>query len=258
MKRNRSLVTLHTITELLARYFRYSVDGFERLRRPGPKLLVGYHGRPIAWDLFILAGRMNRYLGRPPLSIAHRALFDVPVVGRFFEEIGAIADDDAAIQQAVAEGQSMLVAPGGELEFSRNALDRHRVRWRGRRGYLRRALEFRIPIIPVGAYGVDLPYLNLADGLALGRAIGLPRSIPLTLALGPTGLLPFSPPFPTRIHQIIGAPIVFDEDPDPSKERLEELNDIVVARVQSNIDEARRLVRRLALPGRPLSSKEVQ
>lgn len=229
--------------ELAARYFRYTVEGFEHLRTPGPKLIVGYHGRPIAWDIVILSARIYRELGHVPAAVAHKTLFQLPVARQLFEGLGAIADDQGELGRALAEGRHVIVTPGGELELSRSFRDRYRVCWRHRRGYLRKAIAHRVPIVPVGAYGVDDPYVQLVDGITLGRKLGLPREIPATIALGPLGLLPFSPPFPVRFHQVIGPPIDLGDLSLDDDVGLERAHDLVVSRVQANIDRARRFVK---------------
>ena len=46
-----------------SRYFRYEVEGFEHLRDTRSALVVGYHGGPWAFDLFMLSVRMYEELG---------------------------------------------------------------------------------------------------------------------------------------------------------------------------------------------------
>ena len=57
-----------------ARYHRYEVEGFEILERTRPALIVGYHGRPLAYDMCILTAKIHERLGYLPHGVVHRGL----------------------------------------------------------------------------------------------------------------------------------------------------------------------------------------
>jgi len=191
---------------LSARWHRYSVEGLEHLLDGGPKLIVGYHGRLLAWDLCILTTVLYDRLGYLPHSVVHD-MFATGKLRRVVDELGFVTSDGPDLDAAVARGEHLLVAPGGDREACRSHCDRYRVDWGDRLGYLRLAARHRLPIVPVAASGVDDTYIGLHDGHALGRRVGMPARIPLWLALGPFGPFPLSVPFPARIHQVIGPPI---------------------------------------------------
>ncbi len=102
-----------------------------------------------------------------------------------------------------------MVTPGGGMEGCRSFCDHYRVNWGDRTGYVRLARRYRLPIVPVAAAGADETYVGLVDTNALGQLLGISRtwSWAFWTGLGPLGLYPFSPPFPVRMHQLIGAPI---------------------------------------------------
>ena len=68
MTRSSDLPLLCWLTtwRLARRYHRYEVVGLEHLERPGAALLVGYHGRPIAYDLCMLLVTVYERLGYMP------------------------------------------------------------------------------------------------------------------------------------------------------------------------------------------------
>ncbi len=111
-------------------------------------------------------------------------------------------------------------------------------------GYLRFALKYRLPIVPVGAAGVDDAYIGLNDGTALAHRLGLPRGLAVWFGLGPLGVFPFSPPFPVKMHQIIGAPIELPRGVDlKNPQVLLPLHELVTRKVQHLLDVACRRVR---------------
>jgi 1-acyl-sn-glycerol-3-phosphate acyltransferase len=213
-------------------YHRFEVDGLEHLDRGIPCLIAGYHGRPLAYDLVALSSVLYDRLGYLPRAIFHESFFRPPLLREFLEGIGGVPGDDDSLKAAVARGEHVIVTPGGSREGSRSLLDRHRVEWGSRDGYVRLAARLRVPIVPVACRGVDDAYLGLNDGYRLGRRVGMPARLPLWFGFGPLGLWPFSPPFPVRFRQHVGPPI-----PDTA-EGLDPGNDAAVAEVHSRVGSA--------------------
>ena len=70
------------------------------------------------------------------------------------------------------------------MEGTRSFRERYKVKWGDRRGYLKLALKYKIPIIPTGGTGVDDTYIGLNDGYAWGKRLGLPGNLPFWFAFG--------------------------------------------------------------------------
>lgn len=188
-------------------WHRYEVEGLEHLDTPGAKLILGYHGRGIATDLIILNEVLYQRHGEVPLSFMH-AYTEKNTFWRWIAEgIGSVTADGPAVAQAVAAGRHVVLLPGGNREANRSFRVRYRVDWGQRTGYLRLALKYGLPVVPVAADGVDDVYVGLNDGYAWGRRLKLPAQLPLWLHFGPLGPMPLSPGFPVKIRQRIGAPI---------------------------------------------------
>jgi 1-acyl-sn-glycerol-3-phosphate acyltransferase len=241
-------------------YHRYTVEGIERLDGRRPMLIVGYHGRPLAYDTCMLTVALYDRLGYLPHGVIHRGVETVPGLGWCIDALGFVTSDGEGIERAVARGEHVVVTPGGAAEGCRGLADRYRVAWGTRTGYLRLALRYDLPIVPVAASGADDAYIGLYDGPALGRRLGLPPDwawLPW-LGVGPIGPWPLSPPFPVRMRQLIGEPIhpraeglLHAED----REGLLRLHGRVTLAVQALLDRARspaapdRIVERVAQHG---------
>jgi 1-acyl-sn-glycerol-3-phosphate acyltransferase len=188
-------------------YHRYTVEGIENLLGDEPVLIVGYHGRPMAFDMCILPVELYERLGYMPHGITNASVDSVPGLRWLSDGLGFFAGDEPGIADAVARGEHLIVTPGAALEGSRSARHRYEVDWGDHVGYLRLALRHGLKVVPVGAAGCDDGYIGLNDGYELAKRVGMPRGWALWFGLGPLGLFPFSPPFPVRYHQIVGSPI---------------------------------------------------
>lgn len=202
---NPSLRGWLTVWRTLGKLHRYETSGLEPLLEGRSCLLVGYHGRPIAWDLLMLTAELHGRLGYLPHGIIHDGFGHGPLKD-FIDALGFVTADGPDLAAAVERGEHILVAPGGTMEGSRSG-DLYRVHWGKRTGYLKLALRYGLPVVPVAAAGVDEIYRTLNDGMAWGKRLHMPARLPFWLGLGPLGLWPFSPPFPVKVRQRVGTPV---------------------------------------------------
>lgn len=223
----------------LRRWHRYDVRGIEHLDGPGPRLILGYHGRFMAFDLIILNHELWRRKGQLPVSIMHRYTGKNPALRWLNEGLESATGDGPEMRAAVDGGRDIVLLPGGNREANRSHSQQYRLDWGERMGWLRLALRYRLPIVPVAAAGVDHTYIGLNDGYRLGKRFGTKDDLPLWLGLGPLGLAPFSPTFPVKFRQVIGAPIDLGPVPaDAEKSTLEPLRLRVLGAMQQCLDSA--------------------
>jgi hypothetical protein len=222
-------------------YHRYRVEGLENLLGGEAMLIVGYHGRPMAFDMCILTVELYERLGYLPHGITNSSVDALPGLRWLSDGLGFFAGDEAGMAAAVARGEHLIVTPGAALEGSRSVLHRYQVQWGEHLGYLRLALRYGLKVVPVAAAGCDDAYIGLNDGYELAKRVGLPRGWALWFGLGPLGLFPFSPPFPVQFRQIVGTPIDLNAggrvDPDDRKALLR-LHARVTDAVQELLDRA--------------------
>lgn len=236
------LATWLAVFRALRAWHRYEIVGLETLLRPGAKLIVGYHGRPLAIDQCMLTVSLYERLGYLPHGIIHGYFGQNRLLRRWIDGLGFVTGDGPGIAEAVARGEHILVQPGGTREGCRDFRHRYQVDWGERVGYLRLAIRYGLPIVPVAGIGVDDAYLGLNDGYALGRRLGVPAGIPLWVGIGATGVWPLSLPFPVKMTQLVGEPILrhLDGRMDPSdRKALGELHQEVRGAVQALMDGAR-------------------
>src|SRR5690606_1133067 len=149
-----------------SKYFRYECEGYQHIVDSPSSLIVGYHGRPFAWDQAMLAARMYDELGYYPRTFSSKGLVNLPIYREIADSFGAIYawPSEREIERIKSAGQHLAVFPGGMREAVRPFWIRYQLDFGPRRGYLRLASRFDLPLIPVVATGVDDAYLGLNDG----------------------------------------------------------------------------------------------
>ncbi len=193
------------------RYHRYGVVGLDRLDTGRAMLLVGYHGRPLAYDQCMLSVTLYDRFGYMPHGVIHKAV-DSPILSWLKDGLGFVTGDGQDIADAVGRGEHIAVQPGGTREGCRSFRHRNTVDWGKRTGYIRLALRHRLPVVPIAARGGDWSYIGLNNGYKWGKRLGAPAGLPVWVGLGPLGIWPLSPPFPVRITTHIGEPIDLQDD----------------------------------------------
>ena len=175
---------------LASYYFRARVRGLERIPAEGPVLMVGNHsGGNVTPDTMVFALAFSAHFGaeRRFHALVHNALIAMagPIPVRTF---GAIAASSENARLALSRGAALLVYPGGDVEVSRPSWQSGRVDFDGRKGFIRLALQARVPIVPVVSIGGQETALFLTQGKGLARLLGVDRrfrmkTMPISLAL---------------------------------------------------------------------------
>jgi 1-acyl-sn-glycerol-3-phosphate acyltransferase len=206
-------------------YFRVRTEGWEQIP-DGQVMFVGSHnGGMAAPDMFMMLYDWFERFGtdRTIYGLMHPKVWKVyPPLAFLAERAGAIAAHPKMAIAAIERSASLLVYPGGAQDVFRPFHQRDRIHLGGRGGFLKIAIEHRLPIIPAVSWGAHDTLLVLADIYPLARQLhelGLPwlfgidpevfpiyLGLPWGLALGPLPNLPLPRPIATRI----GAPIYFE------------------------------------------------
>lgn len=227
--------------KLWRRYFRYEVENFDVLAQTETSLIVGYHGGPWTFDLWMLGDRMHDELGYFPRAVWHWLWWTIPGLRQAVGELGGLrrAPTQDEIDDLRARGEHLIVAPGGMREAMRPFWSDGHVDLGDRRGYLRLALRHDLPVIPVVASGLDETFVGLNDGYRTSRRVFGRGDLPAWLALGIGGIWPLALPLPARIRQRIGEPIRLSalRAGGSEDELLERAHEHVTTRLQSMLDE---------------------
>ena len=226
-------------------YFRGEVRGLGNIPEDGPVLLVGNHsGGNVTPDTTVFTLAYCAYFGveRPFYQLAHNLVLSMPGLS-FLRKYGTVAASPSNAQKALSAGAALLVYPGGDWEVHRPTLDRNRVDFNRRKGFIRLALEHDVPLVPVVSIGGQETALFLSRGDRLARLFGLDRMfrlkvLPISLAL-PWGLnigdMLGHIPLPAKITIEVLPPIYLREEFGPEPD-LDEVYDHVTRVMQDTLD----------------------
>lgn len=220
--------------DFVRRYHRLDVQ-VESSALGVPVLFVANHGFGGIFDLNVFAtyAALDQLeLDRPVTALTHQLAWTLGV-GPLIEPLGARPASHASAREAFAEGQHVLVFPGGDIEAGKPWDERNQVVFGGRSGFAQLAIEHDVPIVPIVTAGAGESLLVLSRGERLARALRVDKllrikALPLTVSLpwgfsvGAVGVLPYLP-LPTKLDTRVLSPLAAqpNEEPDAYAERVQ-------------------------------------
>jgi 1-acyl-sn-glycerol-3-phosphate acyltransferase len=218
---------------LCQRYFSLRVEGAEHITG-GAAIYVGNHNNGLAGpESLCTLTTLWEALGAhaPVYALAHDfAMRQFTPFGRALQPFGALRASQENGRRALADGASLLVYPGGDLEAYRHFRRRDEIVMGARTGFVRLARETGAPIVPVVAQGAHRSAVILSEGRRLAQIVGLKRwarlecfpvalTLPWGVAVGPW--LPYLPlPRPIRLRFLAPLRVGARDDPASVRERI--------------------------------------
>jgi 1-acyl-sn-glycerol-3-phosphate acyltransferase len=242
-------------------YFRVEVDGWERV--PDETcLVIGVHsGGALTMDAWSLVNAWQKHFdGKRFLhGTAHDVLMASPGLGDYFRAVGVIAANRTSVGAALAQGEDVVVWPGGEVDAMRSWWKRDVATLGGRKGFVTMAIRSGVPILPVATVGGHDTVFVLNEGKwlanALDKVLGLKKTLrgsnlpiiagfPFPIAVE---VLPAHVPLPAKIRTELLDPIEVDTDPARADDDayVQKVYDQVEAAIQAGMD---RLAAKRKLP----------
>ncbi len=236
------------------RYFGVDVQGWQHVPE-SPVMVVSNHSGgttiPDVWG-FLGAWYQNFGVHRPIHPMAHEFVLATRLTGEYFARRGVLRGSRQLARSVLTTWRrDLMVMPGGDVDTWRPYSERYRVRFGGRTGYARTALEARVPIVPLAHAGAHETLIVLTDGRRLARALHLPEiarasiwpvhlSLPWGLAIGPWPHIPTPALFRYRLGPAIWPPASLGPPGSaevPSEAMVREHDARVRASVQGMLDE---------------------
>ena len=241
----RTLPALRMMADV---WFRADVRGLENIPPRGQVLLVGNHsGGTLIADTFIFGQAFYDRFGpkREFFQLAHDLVFKVPGIRAMLAPYGTVPASPENARRALARGAALLVYPGGDHETYRASWHSAEIDFAHRTGFVRLALQERVPIVPVVSIGGQETALFLGQGEHVARLLHLHRLLRIDVApvqiAPPWGVtvldLPGRLPLPAKISIEVLPPIDLREElggPDADPDQGYEL---VTGRMQDVLHE---------------------
>lgn len=160
---------LYRAMSLVRRYFDAEMFGAENIPKTGPALLVGNHAL-LGIDAWAFMPTLMDTTGRYPRALMLRSLFEAPYLGPILRELGGEPGTREVASQLLANGNIVVVYPGGARDSMKGRDQQYELCWGDRKGFAAVAIEAQCPVIPVAAIGPDevFPVLSRKGVVKIG------------------------------------------------------------------------------------------
>ncbi|AZN64557.1 glycerol acyltransferase [Acinetobacter johnsonii] len=136
-------------------YFTPTFIGAEQLDASQPAMYVGNHSLYGVLDSPMLIDYLYNEHQVAVVSIADHSHFYLPLWRSVVKKFGAVDGIPAYVREAMKQGYSILVFPGGGREVLKREGEQYQLIWKQRYGFLKLAQEFGYDIVPFAALGGD-------------------------------------------------------------------------------------------------------
>jgi 1-acyl-sn-glycerol-3-phosphate acyltransferase/nitroimidazol reductase NimA-like FMN-containing flavoprotein (pyridoxamine 5'-phosphate oxidase superfamily) len=232
----RTRTVVRTLMEPAYRHwFRFALEGAERVPLRGGALLVANHAGAIPVDATLVMHGIERELGRAVYALHHHALAAIPVLGTLLARAGGVvAHPENALRLLRDDGQLVLVFPEGTKGTTNLYRDRYRLARFGRGGFVETAMRAGVPVVPIAVVGSEetMPTVFRVP-------LGAGQTWPITLnalLFGPIGAIAH---FPATITAHVLEPVVFDEPPGLEEYptfRVADATEMIRSKIQTALD----------------------
>jgi 1-acyl-sn-glycerol-3-phosphate acyltransferase len=138
--------------------------GLERVPTDRPLLFVGNHGLLGMIDVPVMMVGLWQEKGIRVYPLGDHIHFQVPGWSDMVASFGVIEGTPENCREAMDEGKSLLVFPGGAREVMKRRGEKYKLMWGKRAGFARLALECGYTIQPFSTVGADDCWDIVVDG----------------------------------------------------------------------------------------------
>lgn len=206
------------------KYFRVQPKGIDNVPAKGRALVVANHAGQLPMDGIMIGMSLAWRKKNPRFARAmiERFFPTVPILGNWLNSVGAVIGDPVNCEKLLERDEVVIVFPEGVRGSGKMYKDAYQLKRFGN-GFVRMAMQYNAPIIPVGVVGSEETMPAVANLKPLAKLLGVPY-------------IPVAPPFPlpAKMSLNYGKPIHFPND-DASEEE-------VAARVEQVKAEIRKLI----------------
>ena len=199
---------------LYDKYWRVDARGARNVPREGATILVANHSGAIPFDATMIACALEEARHpRPARFLYDRFVENLPWVPEFYRKAGGVVASHANAERLLEKDELVGLFPEGVGGLSKLISERY-VLQPFSSGFVRLALRYRTPIVPVAVVGAEEIYPLVGRVRSLGKLLGIPY-VPVTPFFpffGPLGMIPL----PTKWYIRFGTPIILDAPPHRS------------------------------------------
>lgn len=195
----RDAARFYRWADRLGRRLGVEVEGVDRVPE-GRVLIVANH--TFGFDIVFPMAAVYQRTGRVVWSLGEHAWWTMPFLRRLAVRVGTVDGTQENAGALLARDQAVLVMPGGLRESVKPRELRYRLLWGHRYGFVKAAIKYGAPILPLAAVGADEVFELVGDPFARGRRLLGRFAFPLPR---PRAFLPI--PHKVKLRYVFGEPL---------------------------------------------------
>jgi Diacylglycerol acyltransferase len=172
-------------------------------------------------------------------DLSASAPFYLPIIREIWLGSGCVDASRPVAERILESGTtddggplSLALFPGGEAEQLETERDRYRIFVRRRQGFVRLAIKFGAPLVPVFTFGETSLYSTSRAFYSVRRFIMQRFRICITLFWGQFFLMPHRVP----VNMVVGRPIEVEQCGEPTREHIGRVHQQYIDAVQDIFD----------------------
>jgi 1-acyl-sn-glycerol-3-phosphate acyltransferase len=215
------------VLEIIRKYFRLTVEGYENLPKTGAAIVVPNHSGYAGFDAFMIGNEIRNKTGRVPRILAHHLWFIHKTISIPLEKMGIT---EATMNNGLGllkKKNLIILFPEGEYGNFKPTRKRYRLQ-EFKRGFVRMALLTKSPIIPAVIIGAEETHITLSQLKFTKFLIGTVLPLPLNII-----------PLPAKWKIKFLKPIHLDYPPSAAEDNalVHKISRQVRETIQFNIDQ---------------------
>ncbi len=136
-------------------WFSPRTSGLENVPPRGPMLFVGNHTLHGMLDAPLLYLELRSKAHLNVRGLGDHFHYKVPAWGTFLRRLGSVPGTREHCSRMLAQGDSVLVFPGGAREVNKRKGQKYHLLWKERIGFVQTAIQAGCPIVPFASVGPE-------------------------------------------------------------------------------------------------------
>ena len=147
-------------------FHNYRVTGLEHIPETKGFVLISNHAF-IAYDILFFMRKYHQLTGKHLKGITDHSIFKIPILRDIFLKMGIIDGTFKNASKILKNNFGLIIYPGGAREAMKPSQENYQLRWQGRYGFIKLAMENSVPLLPLVSKGNDDIFKVYFDGYSL-------------------------------------------------------------------------------------------
>ncbi len=164
---NKKLVSsVFDIFSPLERYHNYKITGLRKIPHNTGFIVISNHSF-LAYDMLFFMKTYYKRTGKLIRGVTDHSIFKIPILRDFFLKLGILDGTMENSSKILNNNYGLIIYPGGANEAMKPSNEKYQLRWQGRYGFIKLAMNNNVPIIPIISNGNDDIFKIYFDGYNL-------------------------------------------------------------------------------------------